>query len=80
MYAIHMCALSGIGNVPGLSAIFFMDLVTLFMYIQAHMNPLYPYWKNYLKNIHFPFNIHLNLIQGVIPNSYCLRGILGIDI
>lgn len=35
MYAIHMCALSGIGNVPGLSAIFFMDLVTLFMYIQA---------------------------------------------
>lgn len=23
MYAIHMCALSGIGNVPGVSAIFY---------------------------------------------------------
>lgn len=32
---VYMYALSGIGNVPGLSAIFFMDLVTLFMYIQA---------------------------------------------
>lgn len=29
---VHLVAF---GNVPGLSAIFFMDLVTLFMYIQA---------------------------------------------
>lgn len=35
MYAIHMCAFSGTGNVPGPSAIFFMDLVILLMYIQA---------------------------------------------